>query len=79
MNINSDYQDNEDLSPENVMNEGMNFIFQKLIDPMKEKLNEDDLALISIIGVSFKMIAEQAGAYEKTQSQEYKESPYIRN
>jgi len=79
MNINSNYQENEDLSPENVMDQGMNFIFEKLIDPMKGKLNEEDLALISIIGVSFKMIAEQAGAYEKIQSEEYKESPYIRN
>ena len=79
MNINSDYQENEDLSPENVMNQGMNFIFEKLIAPMEGKLDEEDLALISIIGVSFRMIAEQASAYEKIQSEEYKESPYIKN
>lgn len=79
MNINSDYQENEDLSPENVMSHGMDFIFEKLIVPMQEKLDEEDLALISIIGVSFKMIAEQASAYEKIQSEEYKESPYIKN
>ncbi len=73
MNINEDFT-NEFECPqaEEVMASGMDFIFDKLISPMNEmgKLNEEDLAMISLIGISFKIISEQASLYEKSVSED---------
>jgi hypothetical protein len=68
MNINSDYSnDNNGIpSPQDVMDQGMGFIFDKMISPMKDQLSTDDIAMLGIIGVSFKIIAEQAQAYENS-------------
>jgi hypothetical protein len=67
MNINPNFSDNENnCSPANeVMANGMDFIFEKLIIPMQHKLDAEDINLISIIGLSFKIIAEQATALEE--------------
>ena len=68
MNINPNYNHEEELpSAEEVMSKGMGFIAEKLIEPMSEKLSEEDMALIALIGLSFKIVAEQATAYEKIQ------------
>jgi len=78
MNINSNYNHEEELpSAEEVMSKGMGFIAEKLIEPMSEKLSEEDMALIALIGLSFKIVAEQATAYEKLQSSELDEDKTI--
>jgi len=66
MNIKKDFSQNDENPPaDEVMANGMDFIFEKLIEPMQEKLSVEDLSLISLIGLSFKIIAEQATMYEQ--------------
>ena len=68
MNINPNFDNQEECPPANeVVANGMDFIFEKLIDPMREKLSVEDLTLISLIGISLKIVGEQATAYEKLQ------------
>ena len=68
MNINPNFNNQEECPPANeIVAHGMDFIFEKLIDPMREKLSVEDLTLISLIGVSLKIVGEQATAYEKLQ------------
>tara|TARA_B100000519_G_C14215074_1_gene424533 strand:- start:589 stop:840 length:252 start_codon:yes stop_codon:yes gene_type:complete len=68
MNINPNFDNQEECPPaDEVVAHGMNFLFEKVIEPMKDKLDPEDLALISLIGMSFKIVGEQATAYEKLQ------------
>ena len=71
MNINSEFSssDNDLPNAESVMAKGMGFIAEKLIEPMEGKLEEDDLKLLALIGISFKIVAEQARAYEEIMGQ----------
>jgi hypothetical protein len=68
MYINPNFSDNENECPppaDEVMTNGMDFIFEKCIEPMHEKLSVEDISLIGLIGFSFKIIAEQATMYEQ--------------
>ncbi len=68
MNINPNFDNQEECPPaDEVVAHGMNFLFEKVIEPMKDKLDPEDLALIGMIGLSFKIVGEQATAYEKLQ------------
>ena len=68
MNINPNFNNQEECPPANeVVANGMDFIFEKLINPMREKLSVEDLTFISLIGISLKIVGEQATAYEKLQ------------
>ena len=70
MNINSDFSsfdENQAPSAEEVMAQGMGFIGEKLIEPMRDKLDAEDLGILALVGISFKIVAEQATAYEKLQ------------
>ena len=65
MNINPDFNNQDECPPaDEVMANGMDFLFENLIEPMQEKLNQDQLKILSLIGISFKIIADQAAAYE---------------
>ena len=66
MNINSDFNNQEECPPANeVMAQGMDFLFTNVIDPMRDKLDTDQLKIIGLIGMSFKIIAEQATSLEE--------------
>jgi hypothetical protein len=66
MNINPNFSDeNENAPASEVMALGMDFIYENLIEPVQENLNTDQLKIISLIGMSFKIIAEQATALEE--------------
>ncbi len=68
MNINPNFDNQEECPPaDEVVAHGMSFLFDKVIEPMKDKLDPEDLALIGMIGLSFKIVGEQATAYEKLQ------------
>ena len=70
MNLNSDFSsDSEIPTADSVMAQGMGFIGEKLIEPMQDKLSPEDLGILALIGMSFKIVAEQARAYEKLQEQ----------
>ena len=66
MNINPNFSDeNENAPASEVMALGMDFIYENLIEPVQENLNEDQLKVIGLIGMSFKIIADQATALEE--------------
>tara|TARA_Y100001938_G_C8010760_1_gene389869 strand:+ start:372 stop:629 length:258 start_codon:yes stop_codon:yes gene_type:complete len=80
MNINSDFSsfdENQAPSAEEVMAQGMGFIGEKLIEPMRDKLDTEDLSILALIGISFKIVADQATAYEKLQESELDEDKTI--
>ena len=80
MNINPDFSsfdENQAPSAEEVMAQGMGIIGEKLIEPMRDKLSPEDSSLLALIGISFKIVAEQATAYEKLQASELDEDKTI--
>ena len=69
MNINSEFNNQyENPTADEVMANGMDFIFENLISPMADRLNQEQLKIISLIGISFKIIAEQATALEELEN-----------
>ena len=71
MNINrlSNEEDNHELiddiqDAELVMEHAMGFLWDVIIEPNEEKLNEDELSMLGIVGVALKLIAKKAKAYE---------------
>ena len=68
MNIKEDL-DSEEIIPnaETAMAIGMDFIFEKLIDPAEKAgtLSKNDISMLNIIVLAFKTIAEEADSVEK--------------
>ena len=83
MNINSNYSDEDNAMPKAqiVMDEGMGFIFDKLLAPMEDQLSQEDIEMLAVIGVSFKIIAEQAQMYENSIANQMNngDEPFYRN
>ena len=83
MNINSIYSDEDNAMPKAqiVMDEGMGFIFDKLLAPMEDQLSQEDIEMLAVIGVSFKIIAEQAQMYENSIANQMNngDEPFYRN
>ena len=77
MNINPEFQSPERPNFEDVMAEGMDFLFKKFILPKTKKLDQEDLETLALIGIAFKDIASQAEAYYKMY--EDKENDISRN
>jgi hypothetical protein len=71
MNIldnNSDFNSDEEINAEYVMNQSMTALWDLVIEPMQEKLSQEDMGIISLIGVSLKLIAQKASLHEATMS-----------
>jgi len=70
MNIldNSDSDFNFDLpegvDAEYVTNKSMSALWDLVIAPMEDKLSDEDKSLISIIGITLKLVAHKAKCYE---------------
>jgi|SaaInlV_100m_DNA_2_1039680.scaffolds.fasta_scaffold01523_19 hypothetical protein len=76
----SDFE--EEMNAEYVTNEGMCALWDLCIEPMQDKLSQEDMAVISLIGMTLKIVAEKASAYEKLQQGELddtKENDFYRN
>tara|TARA_A100000172_G_scaffold53603_1_gene34015 strand:- start:974 stop:1240 length:267 start_codon:yes stop_codon:yes gene_type:complete len=75
MNINPEYSSNDELNANDIMAKGMHLISEILIDPAMQsgKLDEEDQSLLGLVGVSFKIIAEKATAYEMMEEAEQEE------
>ena len=69
MNINSDYSESEDqpINAVQAMEMSMSWIFENLIEPQQEDLNEDSLMMLTIIGATFKQMASRADAWDALQ------------
>lgn len=83
MNIlDNDSDFNEEMEAEYVTNHGMCALWDLCIEPMQDKLSQEDMAVISLIGMTLKIVAEKASAYEKLQQGELddtKENDFYRN
>ena len=85
MNIldnNSDFNFDETIDAEYVTNQGMIALWDLCIQPMQDKLSQEDMAVISLIGMTLKIVAGKASAYEKLQQGELdnpKENEFYRN
>lgn len=77
MNINPEFQSSERPNFEDVMAEGMDFLYKKFILPKTQTMDKEDLETITLIGIAFKDIASQAEAYYKMY--EDKENDISRN
>ena len=69
MNINDDYQEDENLSAIEVNDVCMDVLYQILIDPMQDSLNGEDLSKVLSIGAVFKELAKKAHAYDQLSSE----------
>jgi len=75
MNINPEYSSHDELNANDIMEKGMHLISEILIDPAMQsgKLDEEDQSLLGLVGVTFKIIAEKATAYEMMEEAEQEE------
>jgi len=44
----------------------MNALYELVIEPMQDKLTAEDAQVIGLIGMTLKIVAEKAKAYEQT-------------
>ena len=84
MNIldNSDFELPEGVDAEYVTSQSMSALWDLVIAPMQPQLSEEDRTLISIIGVTLKLVAHKAKCYEQLQKGELpdsKENNFSRN
>ena len=78
----SDFNFDETIDAEYVTNQSMTTLWDLCIEPMQSKLSQEDMAVISLIGLTLKIVAEKASAYEKLQQGELnnpKENDFSRN
>ena len=75
MKINPEYSSNDETCANDIMEHGMELIGEMLIDPAMENgsLDKDSQTLLGLIGVTFKIIAEKATAYEMMEEAEQEE------
>jgi|9_EtaG_2_1085328.scaffolds.fasta_scaffold00273_25 hypothetical protein len=64
MNIKKDFQSDSEMNANDAMDSSMGYIFENFIEPKESELTEDQAMMLAVIGVTFKMIAEKATAYE---------------
>ena len=64
MNIKEDFQSDSEMNANDAMDSSMGYIFENFIEPRESELTEDQAMMLAVIGVTFKMIAEKATAYE---------------
>jgi hypothetical protein len=74
----------EEIDAEHIMSHGMGHIWSMCIEPMIDQgnLSDEDRSLIGCIGLSFKIIAQNAKCYEELQQGEHndpKENEFYRN
>ena len=81
MNINENYQDDQDLPQDAVeaMKIGMGIIHAKLINPIIDQLSEEDAHIINVVGTTFLIIAEQANDYQNLMENLQDNSDFNRN
>jgi|TARA_B100000497_G_C7470216_1_gene289750 hypothetical protein len=79
MNINEDYQKVAVPESQLVMDIAMSWIHENLIQPLEEKLTEEQAMMLVNIGAGLRIVADKANAYEEIEAEGYKESPYLKN
>ena len=65
MNIKKDFFSNQPKFSDEIMSMAMSELADILIKPMQDKLTQEQDAVIAIIGMTFKIMAEKATSLEK--------------
>jgi hypothetical protein len=65
--IDNDFDFEENINAEDVMNKSMTALWDIVIAPMEGKLSEEEQGMISMIGITLKLVAEKARLYEELQ------------
>ena len=82
MNIEKDFSSDQPKFSDEIMSMAMQEIHDILIEPMQDKLTEEQDAVIAIIGMTFKIMAEKATALEQMEQGELnnpKQDDFYRN
>ena len=85
MNINPEYNESDsDINAMTMMQKSMGILWESFIEPAEADMDEDQIAIVGLIGITFKMIAEKAYAYEKIMGEvpnedEEESNPFSRN
>jgi|TARA_R110000824_G_scaffold669_10_gene4213 hypothetical protein len=69
LNSDSQPQDDREINALSITDTGMTILWDLVIAPMADNLTEEDQNTISLIGLTFKMVADKAYAYEKMMGQ----------
>ena len=65
MNINENFSDDQPKFSDEIMSMAMSEIHDMLIEPMQGKLTQEQDAVLALIGMTFKIMAEKATQLEK--------------
>ena len=85
MNINPEYNESDsDINAMTMMNKSMGILWESFIEPAEADMDEEQIAIVALVGMTFQIIAEKAYAYEKLMgevpNEDEKESkPFSRN
>lgn len=66
MYLNEEYQE-EVVNALEASEQAMNIVYEAVISPMEDKLNEEQAYAIALAGAALKTIAQKAYAYEQMQ------------
>jgi hypothetical protein len=85
MNINPEYNESDsDINAMTMMQKSMGILWESFIEPAEADMDEEQIAIVGLIGMTFQIIAEKAYAYEKLMGQvpnedEEESNPFTRN
>jgi hypothetical protein len=77
MNINENFSSEGQPSSNDIMAMAMGELHDILIEPMQEKLTEEQNGMLAIIGLTFKVMAEKATALEQIEKDKHEEDKTI--
>ena len=78
MNINPEFSKPE-LNAEIVTEKAMSYLWDTFIEPNIDRDDIEEMAMVSVIGMTLKAVGEKARAYEKLQNGEFEENSFFRN
>ncbi len=78
MNINPEFSKPE-LNSEIVTEKAMSYLWDTFIEPNINREDIEEMAMVSVIGMTLKAVGEKAKAYEKLQNGEFEENSFFRN
>ncbi len=85
MNINAEYNESDsDINAMTMMQKSMGILWESFIEPAEADMDEEQIAIVALVGMTFQIIAEKAYAYEKLMGEvpnedEEESKPFSRN
>ena len=85
MNINPEYNESDsDINAMTMMQKSMGILWDSFIEPAEADMDEEQIAIVALVGMTFQIIAEKAYAYEKLMGEvpnedEEESKPFSRN